>query len=176
MRQSIQFNEPAEPGARDVGSIVIRDRGRPAVFRVSAARNDARCDGASNGAFETMPRARHTLSRTPHGYVATTQAATFDWATSYARYQEARARRAAALDVLVREVIRSAGGFLRRAWARHRRRRDTRAIFHALSGLDDRTLRDLGFHRCEILSVAAETTGEAEPTRVRTALSPRAPS
>ena len=60
----------------------------------------------------------------------------------------------------------------------HRRtriQRETRAIFRVLHGLDDRTLRDLGFHRCEIWSVAAESTGEAESTRMRTILHPRAP-
>jgi uncharacterized protein YjiS (DUF1127 family) len=58
---------------------------------------------------------------------------------------------------------------------RWRVRRETRAVFRVLHGLDDRTLRDLGFHRCEIWSVAAETTGEAESTRMRTILRPRAP-
>jgi uncharacterized protein YjiS (DUF1127 family) len=58
---------------------------------------------------------------------------------------------------------------------RWRVRRETRAVFRVLHGLDDRTLRDLGFHRCEIWSVAAEATGEAESTRMRTILHPRAP-
>ena len=68
--------------------------------------------------------------------------------------------------VLVREGARFARGAVARAWQRYRRRRDARAIYMALSDLDDRTLRDLGFHRSEIGSVAAEATGEAEPTRV----------
>lgn len=176
MRQSIEFNDLIEPDAVDVGNIVIRNSGRPAVFRVSAARNDARCEPGSNVAAEATPRTEHRLCRTPDGYVATTNDATFDWATTYALYQAARARRAAALDALVRGVIRHAGGFLRHAWERHQRRRDTRAIFNALSELDDRTLQDLGFHRCEILSVASEVAGEAERTRVRAQLTPRAPS
>jgi uncharacterized protein YjiS (DUF1127 family) len=62
-----------------------------------------------------------------------------------------------------------------RARERFRIRRETRAIFHVLHGLDDRTLRDLGFHRCEIWSVAAEATGEAESTRMQTVLRQRTP-
>jgi hypothetical protein len=36
-------------------------------------------------------------------------------------------------------------------------------------------LRDLGFHRSEIMSVAAEAVEDAERTRVRTLRMPRAP-
>ena len=54
-------------------------------------------------------------------------------------------------------------------------RRETREIYRVLHGLDDATLRDLGFHRCEIWSVAAESTGEADATRMRTILRPRTP-
>lgn len=62
-----------------------------------------------------------------------------------------------------------------RTWQRYQRRRAMHAIYGALRELDDRTLHDLGFHRSEILSVAAEATGEAEWTRVRVPLRPRAP-
>jgi hypothetical protein len=53
---------------------------------------------------------------------------------------------------------------------RARRRRDAAArdLRAALCALDDRMLRDLGFHRDEIASVAAEMHGHANPTRVRT--------
>jgi uncharacterized protein YjiS (DUF1127 family) len=62
-----------------------------------------------------------------------------------------------------------------RCLRRYQRRREARAIRGALSDLDDHTLRDLGFHRSEIGSVAAEATGLAERTRMRTLLRPRAP-
>lgn len=40
-----------------------------------------------------------------------------------------------------------------------RRRKQARVTYEALRGLDDRTLRDLGFHRSELSSVAVEFTG-----------------
>jgi uncharacterized protein YjiS (DUF1127 family) len=57
---------------------------------------------------------------------------------------------------------------VRRLRQAHRRRADARGLRDALQGLDDRTLRDLGFHRDEISSIAAEATGVAAPSRVRT--------
>jgi len=88
------------------------------------------------------------------------------WPSSYALMHEARTRRAEAIGRLLCAGLRRVRGALTRAFVAYRRRRHTRAIYGALSELDDRTLRDLGFHRSEIWSVAAETTGEAEPTRM----------
>jgi len=57
---------------------------------------------------------------------------------------------------------------LRDVRTRHRRRVAARDLRAALHDLDDRMLRDLGFHRDEIASVVAELGGDAMPTRVRT--------
>lgn len=92
------------------------------------------------------------------------------WPSTSTVYRVARARRAALIAGIVREGVRVARDLMRRMWERYRRHRDTRAVYGALSALDDRTLRDLGFHRCEILSVAAEAVGAAEPTRMRVLL------
>jgi uncharacterized protein YjiS (DUF1127 family) len=56
------------------------------------------------------------------------------------------------------------------AWARyvkvrHEQWREARATYESLRHLDDRALRDLGFDRLEISSVAAEVSGRAERTR-----------
>jgi len=53
------------------------------------------------------------------------------------------------------------------AW---RRQRMHRATFQTLHSLDDRTLRDLGFHRSEIGGIAAEIGGRTEITTVRAQL------
>ena len=45
------------------------------------------------------------------------------------------------------------------------------AIYDVLRQIDDRTLRDMGFHRNALRSVAAELSREAECTRVRTSRS-----
>jgi uncharacterized protein YjiS (DUF1127 family) len=55
-----------------------------------------------------------------------------------------------------------------RARSRWQQRERAQEIRTLLRDLDDRTLRDLGFHRSEIESVAAEATGAAEATRMRT--------
>jgi uncharacterized protein YjiS (DUF1127 family) len=64
-------------------------------------------------------------------------------------------------------AIRAARAFARRAYARHQQHRQMKSIGDLLRGLDDHTLRDLGFHRSEISSVAAEMAGAAECTRVQ---------
>jgi uncharacterized protein YjiS (DUF1127 family) len=48
-------------------------------------------------------------------------------------------------------------------WQRRRRMHQTR---DALQGLDRRALRDIGIDASEILSVACEASGAAEPQRV----------
>jgi uncharacterized protein YjiS (DUF1127 family) len=54
------------------------------------------------------------------------------------------------------------------AWRDWQRQRDREAVRRTLDSLSDATLRDLGFSRGELGSVAAELVGEAETTRRRT--------
>jgi uncharacterized protein YjiS (DUF1127 family) len=78
-----------------------------------------------------------------------------------------QADRSRTLDKIIVGLFRAAGTFARRVQARHRQRRKAKATYDALRQLDDRMLRDLGFDRSEITSVAAEVTGKADRTRVR---------
>jgi uncharacterized protein YjiS (DUF1127 family) len=57
-----------------------------------------------------------------------------------------------------------------RAIEQNRQRREAKATYDTLNRLDDRTLRDLGFDRLEISSVAAEASGRVEVTRIHALL------
>jgi hypothetical protein len=80
-----------------------------------------------------------------------------------------RAHRPRRLTQVVQAALRAAGAALRRQLAEARRRRQARANYLALCELDVGTLRDLGFHRSELMSVATEVVGGAEFTRARLA-------
>ena len=97
------------------------------------------------------------------------------WLSTHELHQAARRHRAAVLRMLVVAATQSVRDIVGGTLARYRRHRDMKAIYDTLQALDDASLRDLGFHRSEILSVAAEAMDEAERTRVRTIQSPRAP-
>lgn len=71
---------------------------------------------------------------------------------------------------IVAAAIDAVRAFAQRAQARRLRHRQARDVYDALRELDDRALRDLGFDRSELTSVAAEVAGEAECTRVRSLL------
>ncbi len=90
--------------------------------------------------------------------------------TSYELYHAARAYRSFAVGEIVIAMIGAIGALARRAYARHRQRRKARDTYDALRNLDDHMLRDLGFDRSEISSIAAEATGAAARERVRVQL------
>ena len=135
-----------------------------AVWSGAAAGNDTE-KPRTDGRFQPAARSTWRIVDTAGERAANVDDPLDPW-PSQALYREARERRAQAIAGLVREGVRAAREALVDAWQRHQRSRHTRAIYVALSDLDDRTLRDLGFHRSEIGSVAAEASGEAESTRI----------
>jgi uncharacterized protein YjiS (DUF1127 family) len=147
-----------------------------AVWSGAPAGNDVRRDPVAEPAREWTPATWRILVDEVDGHAANADDPLDPWPSTYALYQEARARRAEAIAKLICDGTRTAREAIRRAWQGYRRRREARAIYAALVGLDDRTLRDLGFHRSEILSVAAEATGQAEQTRMLVRAFPRAPA
>ena len=140
------------------------------------AGNDATCGPLPRTGGRFAPPRWEILFESGDGHVASPDEPMFGWSTSYEVFQAARARRAAAMAAFLLAAARTLRESARSLRERYRRRHQSRSIYHALQALDDRTLRDLGFHRCEIGSVAAEAAGEAEHTRMHVRRVPRAPS
>ncbi len=82
-------------------------------------------------------------------------------------YHLARAHRSYQLREIVSAALQAIGDFGRRMITRWKHRQHASATYAALRALDPRILRDLGFHRSELMSVAAEVAGVAESTRAR---------
>ena len=82
-------------------------------------------------------------------------------------YHRARMDRSYRLAEVIAASLQAVVDFGRRVAADFRRRQQARATYLALRTLDARILRDLGFHRSELMSVAAEVAGNADFTRVR---------
>ena len=162
MNASKQPNTPAVPAevARTAQTVapVIR------VRSPSAGNDPAVAETQRN---EAEAWAKHAASANGFGDAGAIELLHPAWSSSYELYREARAHRAAVLGAMFAAVSDAVRTLARRAYARYRRYRDAQETYETLSGLDDRALRDLGMHRDEIWSFAAETTGLAERTRVR---------
>jgi uncharacterized protein YjiS (DUF1127 family) len=135
-------------------------------WTTATAGNDASCGPAPRSAGRFAPPRWEILFESDDGYDVGPDEPMFGWSTSYEVFQAARVRRAAVMAAFLRTAARAVRESVRGGWERYQRRRQSQSIYHALRALDDRTLRDLGFHRCEIGSVAAEAAGEAELTRM----------
>lgn len=89
--------------------------------------------------------------------------------TSIEFHRRARTLRSTHIRDVVAATFKSAADLLRRTVEQWRLQRKARATFVALRGLDSRMLHDLGIHRSEILSVAAELARGVDSTRMRAA-------
>jgi uncharacterized protein YjiS (DUF1127 family) len=146
-----------------------------ADFRDSLPGNDDICGDAADPRDHIVPPELRYRVAAANGDIAATDAPASGWLSAHELYRDAHARRGVVMRALALAAVQSVREFARDALARYRRRRQMRAIYDTLQGLDNRTLRDLGFHRSEIMSVAAEVVEEAERTRVRVLRMPRAP-
>jgi uncharacterized protein YjiS (DUF1127 family) len=148
------------------GVITCRDAAI-VILRRGPAVDDAIRGGAVSTKDEVESWAQHALATNGFGDVATADMASSAQPTSYRLHQDARVHSSLTLGDIIVAAIHTVGAIARRAYARYRQRRQARATYDILRRLDDRTLRDLGFDRSEIRSVAAELTGEVEYTHVR---------
>ncbi len=85
----------------------------------------------------------------------------------------ARAERSRRVGDIAAAIWRAVAQRVRHLLKQAQQRRDARATYLALRGLDARTLHDIGLHRSEILSVALELGGAFETTRVQATRAPR---
>jgi uncharacterized protein YjiS (DUF1127 family) len=123
------------------------------------AENDATCE--LQPAEEIDAWARHALAANGFG-----DAAIDARPSSVALHRAARAHRSYLLGSLIGAAFAATAKAGRHALKLYRRRRDAQATREALQRLDDRALRDLGFTRDEIGSIASELSGAAEASRV----------
>lgn len=137
------------------------------ILRRGPAVDDATRGGAVSAKDKVESWAQHALATNGFGDGATAAVASSPQPTSYRLHQDARVHSALTLGDIIVAAIRTVGAIARREYARYRQRRQARVTYDILRRLDDRTLRDLGFDRSEIRSVAAELTREAEYTHVR---------
>jgi uncharacterized protein YjiS (DUF1127 family) len=119
-------------------------------------------DGAPMPANDSDPWARHAYAANGFG-----DGAIEARLSSYEIQRAAREHRGPLLGETISEAFRAAVATARRLYAHHRQRRSASAARKALHELNDHVLRDLGFDRGEIESIAGEVTGKAECTRIR---------
>ncbi len=161
---------PLVDGARDRAAIAAAWTGGAAARSEVAAW--AQHAGAANGFGDATLRredAAEPLRATPPSPATRGDAARVAQDPPRTHRTHAIAPNVRALDrALFRSLVRSLAAALQRARERWQRNRRARDIYVALHALDAHTLRDLGLHHSEILSLATEITGGADVTRVHT--------
>jgi uncharacterized protein YjiS (DUF1127 family) len=116
---------------------------------------------------EAQAQALRTFAGTGFGDAAMCRTQPHVLLDSVQLYHLAREHRSYKLREIVKAMLQAVGGFVRQMVTRWNRRQRARATYLALRDLDSRILRDLGFHRSELMSVAAEAAGIANYTRAR---------
>lgn len=155
------------PGAPTTLARVKRSYLMRAPMGRAAASNDAHFDRPGEAGRALSAWARHAGAANGFGGDSPETAEVVVAADAA---QLALAARVARADVFWRVAFQCAhlaAQAGRRALAAWRRQRDEHATYRALSGLDARTLRDIGLDRSEARSIAAELGGRADRTRVQ---------
>ena len=123
-------------------------------LRREPAGNDATYNELTLSMYDLEPCASHALAANGFGDIATAT-----WPTSYEFDRAASRDRALILGNIVSAAILAVRAIARRVRARHRQRQQAKATCDVLRELDDRMLRDLGFHRSDLTSWIRDSTG-----------------
>ena len=163
MRTSTELQSRAafdEPAVADAEA-----RGEAPLFFLwrEPASNDAAHVDLPSSREPVEAWARHAVAA--NGFGATPEVVALTKPGAWDVHEAARAQRAYALGEIMVALMAHVADVARAVAARWAQRRRARAIHAAFSELDDHMLRDLGLHRSEIGSLAAEVTGDAERTR-----------
>ncbi|HVE88495.1 MAG TPA: DUF1127 domain-containing protein [Burkholderiaceae bacterium] len=116
---------------------------------------------------ETQASALRTFGGNGFGDAAIGHTEPHAFQSSVELYHLARSHRSFQLRQVAAAALQTVSDFVRESVGRLKRRQQARATYAALRGLDAHILRDLGFHRSELMSVAAEVAGVADFTRAR---------
>ena len=148
-------------------SMITRRAAAVTVLRREAARNDDTLEEPASSREELDAWARHTFASNGFGDDGSPTGDTWAWATSHELQKAARARRAFGIGEIVVAMFVAVAEAARRVYARYRQSRVAAETYDTLRRLDDHELKDLGFDRSELASVAAEAAGRVTHTRKR---------
>ena len=149
-----QYGRVTLAGTGDVGNSKQRDTIAARWTTSTSPRSDI--DAQALRVFAASGFGDATIGGEPHRVL-----------DSVDHYHRARAHRSYMLAEIVKTMLQAVGDVVRRMVLRTKLRQRAYATYRALNALDTSTLRDLGFHRSELMSVAAEMSGAAETTRGR---------
>ncbi len=159
MKTSTRLSGPApDQAAADIFS----GSARVMRLRTEAPSNDASLATRAGLGEETWPWHLVPPVR-PHS--ATASEATSSAWPSYELYHDARRRRGRFVGDLIAAATRAIFAAALKFGDWYRQSRRAHATYTALHQLDDRSLRDLGFTRDEIRSVAAEMAWQTDHSR-----------
>jgi len=176
MHKTTDSYDPRAFEGAEARNLITRSSAAVTVLRREPAGNDDRLEEPASSREELDAWASHAFASNGFGDDGLPTGDTWAWATSYELQKATRAERAFAIAEIITAMARAVGDAAQRAYARYRQWRLATQTYDTLQGLGDRELKDLGFARSELASVAAELAGRAEHTRRRVARASHGPA
>jgi uncharacterized protein YjiS (DUF1127 family) len=140
---------------------------------LKAPRHSANEDNIDPSCGDCKARSPRSPSARGPGDAALLRTGNFEHLTAVRLNSAARIDRSRLATKLAAAAWRAVVSRIQQLLARAKQRRRARATHLALRNLDARTLRDIGFDRSEILSVATGFPGAADATPAHVVLVPR---